>query len=64
MKLELATKRYRSKGAPQLISAADSAIKAGRTEWEKVLTAVLASLIEDFGNEISEELGGEPSKQD
>jgi len=64
MKLKMATKHYRSKGSAQMIAAAAKAIDAGKPEWEKMLTAVLAALIEDFGNEISEELGGEPSKQD
>jgi len=61
MKLELATKRYRSKGSAQLISAASKAIEGLRSSWEKVLTAVLAALIEDFGNEIAEDLGVEKS---
>ena len=65
MKLELATKQYikanRSKGAAQLISAAKKAIDAGRPEWEKVLTAISAALIEDFGSEIAEDLGAEKS---
>lgn len=61
MKLELATKHYRSKGSAQLISAASRAIADGRPEWEKTLTAVLAALIEDFGTEIAEDLGAEKS---
>lgn len=65
MKLELATKQYikanKDKRAAQLISAVSRAIDAGKPEWEKVLTAVLAALIEDFGNEIAEDLGGETS---
>ena len=67
MKLELATKQYaqgdRSKGSAQLISAASKAIDAGRPEWEKVLTAVITALIEDFGNEIAEDLGAEKSME-
>lgn len=63
MKLELATKQYiqanGSKGSAQLISAAKRAIESLGPEWEKVLTAVLAALIEDFGSEIAEDLGGE-----
>ena len=74
MKLELATKDYEKtllpvrrafkvadgdKRSAQLISAASKAIDAGRPDWEEVLTAVLAALIEDFGNEIAEDLGGE-----
>lgn len=52
---------FRSKGAAQLISAASRAIDAGKPEWEKVMTAVLAALIEDFGSEIAEDLGAEKS---
>ncbi len=65
MKLKLATKQYvkasGSKGSAQLISAAGKAIDGLKSEWEKVLTAVLAALIEDFGNEIAEDLGAEKS---
>lgn len=63
MKLELATKQYvqanRSKGSAQLISAVDKAIDSGRSKWEEMLTAISAALIEDFGNEIAEDLGAE-----
>jgi len=45
----------------ELVAAAEKAIKAGRPEWEKILTAVSVSLIEDFGNEIAEDLGAEKS---
>jgi len=61
MKLKIATKQYRSKGSAQLIAAASRAIDSGKAEWEKVLTAVLTALIEDFGNEIAEDLGAEKS---
>ena len=65
MKLEIATKQYskanESKGAAQMISAARKAIDAGRPEWEKMLTAICAALIEDFGNEIADDLGAEKS---
>lgn len=63
MNLKLATRRYSSKGSVQLISAAKKAIDAGGPEWEKVLTAVSAALIEDFGNEIAEDLGAEKSNR-
>lgn len=65
MKLELATKQYikanKDKRPAQLISAASEAIDGLSPEWEKVLTAVSAALIEDFGSEIAEDLGAEKS---
>lgn len=65
MKLKLATEQYikagKDKRPAQLISAADGAIEGLKEEWEKVLTAVCAALIEDFGNEIAEDLGAEKS---
>jgi len=67
MKLALAMKQYikanRSKGAARLISAASRAIDDGRAEWEKMLTAISAALIEDFGSEIADDLGAEKSDQ-
>jgi len=44
----------------QLIEVANAAIDDLRPEWEKVITAVVSALVEDFGNEIAEDLGGEP----
>lgn len=62
MKLKLATKEYQAKGRlEQLISAAGKAIERLKSEWETVLTAVSAALIEDFGSEIAEDLGAEKS---
>lgn len=63
MKLELATKQYveANKAPARLIEAAGEAIKAGREDWEKMLTAISTTLIEDFGNEIAEDLGAEKS---
>lgn len=62
MKLKLATKHYikANKAPARLIDAAKEAIEDLRGEWEKVLTAISAALIEDFGNEIAEDLGGKP----
>lgn len=45
----------------KLLVAADKAIDDGRPEWEKVITAVCAALIEDFGNVIADDLGAEKS---
>ena len=65
MKLKLATKQYikadRDNGSAQLISAAKNAIDSLRPEWEKMIIAISAALIEDFGNEIAEDLGAEKS---
>lgn len=58
MELQLATKQYRTKA--ELTSTVDEAIESLRGEWEKLMTAVLSSLIEDFGSEIAEDLGGTP----
>lgn len=64
MRLMLATKQYvkanESKGAAQLMSAAEKAINSGRPEWEMLMAAILSSVIEDFGNDIAEDLGGKP----
>ncbi len=57
-------KAIKGKKPEELVAIAKEAIDDGRAEWEKTLTAILASLIEDFGNEIAEDLGGEPSKQE
>ena len=54
-------KAIKGKKPEKLLAAASSAIDAGSPEWEKVLTAVSAALIEDFGNEIAEDLGAEKS---
>jgi len=54
-------KAIRGKKPDKLLSAADGAIDSGKAEWEKVLTAVCAALIEDFGSEIAEDLGAEKS---
>ena len=51
-------KAIKGKKPAQLISVAGRAIDGGRAEWEKMLTAISAALIEDFGDEIAEDLGG------
>ena len=57
-------KAIKGKAPDKLLAAATKAIAAGRPDWEKMMTAVLTALIDDFGNDTSEELGGEPSKRD
>lgn len=63
MKLELATKKYikANKAPDKLVDAASEAIDDLKPEWEKMLTAISAALIEDFGSEIAEDLGAEKS---
>ncbi len=53
-------KAVKGKELSQMLKAATSAISKGRPEWEKVMTAVLTAIIEDFGNDIAEDLGGKP----
>ena len=54
-------KAIKGKAPDKLIDVAEKAINAGRTEWEKMLTAISAALISDFGNEIADDLGAEKS---
>ena len=54
-------KALKGKAPNKLISAAGKAIENLAPEWEKVMTAILASLIADFGNEIADDLGSEKS---
>ena len=54
-------KAIKGKAPDKLIDAAEKAINAGRPEWEKMITAISAALIEDFGNDIAEDLGAEKS---
>ncbi len=59
MKLKLATKQYAkaNKKPDKLIDAAGEAIESLSSEWEKMLVAISTALIEDFGNEIADDLG-------
>jgi len=43
-----------------LTKKANAAIESLQPEWEKTMTAITTALVEDFGNEIAEDLGGEP----
>ena len=54
-------KAIKGKAPSALVKAATSAINAGKPDWEKVITAVSAALIEDFGGEIADDLGVEKS---
>ena len=49
-------KAIKGKAPDKLIDAAEKAINAGRPEWEKMLTAISASIIQDFGEEIADDL--------
>lgn len=57
---EAVAKAIRGRTPDQLALASSEAIEGLKPEWEKIMTAVLSALIEDFGNEITEDLGGEP----
>jgi len=62
MNLKLgASSYYRSKSAASLAAAAKKAIKAQQPQWEKTLTAIHLALIEDFGEEIADDLGAKVS---
>ena len=50
-------KAIKGKKPTQLESAAGEAIEGQHAEWEKMMTAILSALIENFGDEIAEDLG-------
>ena len=52
---------FEGKKPSELIRIATYAINSRSPGWEKVMTAISTALIEDFGNEIAEDLGGEKS---
>jgi len=54
-------KALKGKAPDRLVDAAAEAIDSLSPEWEKMLTAISAALIEDFGNEIATDLGAEKS---
>ncbi len=60
---EAVAKAIKGKKPAQLVSATSKAIESLRPEWEKVMTAVLSALIEDFGGEVAEDLGEEPKER-
>lgn len=53
-------KAIKGKAPNKLVDATQNAIQRQRDNWEKIMIAILSSLIEDFGNDIAEDLGGEP----
>lgn len=52
-------KAIKGKAPDKLVDAAKNAIQGQRGEWEKVMTAVLTALIEDFGKDVADDLGAE-----
>ena len=55
------TKAIKGKDTPEEIEAAATrAIKELQPAWEKTMTAVLVTVLEDFGNTTAEDLGGLP----
>lgn len=57
-------KAIQGKKPDQIIQIAAAVITKGRSEWEKMMTAILSALIVDFGNDTVEALGGEPKSED
>jgi len=54
-------KAIKGKETPEDIeSASAGAIKESAPKWEKVISAVLVTLVEDFGNHIAGDLGAQP----
>ena len=53
-------KLFKGKKPPELDKIATRSIQSHSPEWEKVLTAILAAIIEDFGSEVAEDLDSEP----
>jgi len=49
-------KAIKGKSPDKLVAAAEKAIDAGKPEWEKTITAVDAAMVEDFGEEIADDL--------
>jgi len=47
----------------EMEAAASRAIKKMTKEWEKVMSAVLVSLVEDFGNRTADDLGAQPKSE-
>ncbi len=58
---EAVEKAIKGKAPNKLIDAAEKAIEGLRPEWEKMITALSTAIIEDFGNEVAEDLGAEKS---
>jgi len=58
---EAIIKAVKGKVPDKLAEAASRAIQSGRSDWEKTLIAISTALIEDFGNEIADDLGAEKS---
>lgn len=55
------TKAIKGKDTPEEIEAAASrAIKEMATKWEETMTAVLVTVLEDFGKATATDLGGQP----
>jgi len=54
-------KAIKGKAPDKLLAAATKAIAAGRSDWEKMMTAVLTTIIDDFGSDTADDLGAEKS---
>jgi len=49
----------KGKAPDKLLAAATKAIAAGRPDWEKMMAAVLTTIIDDFGSDTADDLGAE-----
>ena len=56
---EAIDKAMKGKSPAQLVAVVGKAIDSGRSQWEKMLTAISTALIDDFGNEVADDLGAE-----
>ena len=54
-------KAIKGKAPDKLLAAATKAIAAGRLDWEKMMTAVLTTIIDDFGSDTADDLGASKS---
>jgi len=51
----------KGKAPGKLVEAASRAIQSERSQWEKTITAISASIVADFGEQIADDLGVEKS---
>ena len=56
-------KAIKGKAPDKLVTAAEKAINSLEDKWEKMLTALMSSIVEDFGSDTAEDLGAEKSEK-
>lgn len=57
-------KAIKGKAPSKMAAAAEKAINSLQDDWEKMLTALTTTIIEDFGSETADDLGAEPKSVD